>query len=94
MDNTQDYLSKTLLNIHQAAQVLAPEAEQVHDMEVRLAHAIEQGELHADIKRWATEQWEGKQLPGNIDRLQTFVARSDLASWLRLKALANPFAEA
>ena len=53
-----------------------------HAAEVLLAEAIEQGALHANVKRWATEQWEGKQLPGNINRLETFIERSDLAVWL------------
>ena len=48
---------------------------------VALAHAIEHGELAANVKRWATEQWEGRQLPGNINRLETFIERADLAAW-------------
>jgi hypothetical protein len=54
-----------------------------HDAEVMLARAIEHGELHANVKRWATEQWEGRQLPGNINRLETFIDRSELARWLK-----------
>lgn len=69
------------LNLHQAAQQLAGPAGDIHQLEVELAHAIEHGELHANVKRWATEQWEGKQLPGNINRLETFVAPEELSAW-------------
>jgi len=69
------------LTLHQAAQTLACGEEQVHAAEVELAHAIEHGELHANVKRWATEQWEGRQLPGNINRLETFIERSELDAW-------------
>ena len=44
---------------------------------------IEHGELHANVKRWATEQWEGRQLPGNINRLETFIERAELDAWQR-----------
>lgn len=50
------------LSLHQAAQLLATNNESIHDLEVQLAHAIEHGELQANVKRWATEQWEGRQL--------------------------------
>jgi hypothetical protein len=69
------------LSLRDAAQVLAPSADAQHDVEVALAHAIEHGELHANVKRWATEQWEGRQLPGNINRLETFIERSELDAW-------------
>ena len=69
------------LTLHQAAQTLASGEDQVHAAEVELAHAIEHGELHANVKRWATEQWEGRQLPGNINRLETFIERSELDAW-------------
>ena len=53
----------------------------MHDIEVALAQAIEHGELRANVKRWATEQWEGRQLPGNINRLETFIEAAELAAW-------------
>jgi hypothetical protein len=37
--------------------------------------------LAANIKRWATEQWEGPQLPGNLHRLETWIDQAALASW-------------
>jgi hypothetical protein len=40
-------------------------------LEVVLAHAIEHGELRANAKRRATEKWEGRQFPGNINRPET-----------------------
>ncbi len=70
------------LNLHQTAQQLAGPGGDIHATEVELAQAIEHGELHANVKRWATEQWEGRQLPGNINRLETFIARSELDAWL------------
>jgi len=77
MDATTDADPITL---HDAARLLAPDAP--HDAEVELAHAIEHGRLHANVKRWATEQWEGRQLPGNINRLETWIARADLDAWV------------
>uniref|UniRef100_Q477R6 Uncharacterized protein n=1 Tax=Dechloromonas aromatica (strain RCB) TaxID=159087 RepID=Q477R6_DECAR len=73
--------NKSTLNLQEAAQILAETPDSLHEAEVMLAHAIEHGELHANVKRWATEQWEGKQLPGNINRLETFVERSELDAW-------------
>ncbi|MBS1129573.1 MAG: hypothetical protein H6R16_575 [Proteobacteria bacterium] len=75
--------AKDSLSLHDAAQHLASEPDFQHEIEVALAHAIEHGELHANVKRWATEQWEGKQLPGNINRLETFIERSALDAWLQ-----------
>ena len=72
-----------LLNLHQAAQQLAGSSGDIHATEVELAHAIEHGELHANVKRWATEQWESQQLPGNINRLETFITPGELDNWLR-----------
>ena len=76
--------NSSCLSLHDAALTLArgPEDDQ-HELEVALAHAIEHGELHANVKRWATEQWEGRQLPGNINRLETFIERSELDAWQR-----------
>lgn len=69
----------TALTLHDAACLLAPASP--HDAEVELAQAIEHGELHANVKRWATEQWEGRQLPGNINRRETWIERADFAAW-------------
>ena len=44
------------LSLHEAALSLASSPDAVHAIEVSLAHAIEHGELHANVKRWATEQ--------------------------------------
>lgn len=71
----------TLLNLHEAAKTLASGPDDVHAREVMLAHAIEHGELHANVKRWATEQWESQQLPGNINRLETYIDRCELDAW-------------
>ncbi|PKO37929.1 MAG: hypothetical protein CVU33_10680 [Betaproteobacteria bacterium HGW-Betaproteobacteria-6] len=71
------------LSLHDAAQLLATGPDTQHEIEVALAHAIEHGELQANVKRWATEQWEGRQLPGNINRLETFIERTDLDAWQR-----------
>lgn len=76
MTSTQE---ASRLTLHDAANRLA--AASIHDAEVELAHAIEHGKLHANVKRWATEQWEGKQLPGNINRLETWIERSDFEAW-------------
>ena len=75
--------TNSLLNLHQAAQQLAGSSGDIHATEVELAQAIEHGELHANVKRWATEQWEGRQLPGNINRLETFIERRELDAWQR-----------
>jgi len=77
-----DDLHKSNPSLQEAAQQLASATLSAHAAEVMLAEAIEHGELHADIKRWATEQWEGKQLPGNLNRLETFIERSALEAWL------------
>lgn len=69
------------LSLHEAALSLASSPDAVHAIEVTLAHAIEHGDLHANVKRWATEQWEGQQLPGNINRLETYIDRCELEAW-------------
>ena len=76
MDTPQE---KTRMTLHEAASLLPATA--IHDAEVELAHAIEHGVLPANVKRWATEQWEGKQLPGNINRLETWIEQSDFDCW-------------
>lgn len=78
MDKLQQ---KTALNIHEAALLIATPGLSVHAAEILLAEAIEHGSLPANVKRWATEQWEGTRLPGNIVRLETFIERSDLEAW-------------
>ena len=82
---TQQANQKESLSLHEAACQLSANTESVHDMEVLLAHAIEHGELQANVQRWATEQWEGRQLPGNINRLETFIERSKLDGWQALR---------
>lgn len=77
---------QTRLSLQEAAQLLATDTGSVHEAEVRLAQAIEHGQLPASVKRWATEQWEGKQLPGNINRRETFIARADLEAWRKARA--------
>lgn len=73
--------SPTSISLHAAANEMCGSADDIHDREVALAHAIKHGELAANVKRWATEQWEGRQLPGNINRLETFIERAELAAW-------------
>jgi len=80
---------KTALSLHDAARLIAPGLGSEHDAEVMLARAIEHNELAASVKRWATEQWEGRQLPGNINRLETFVERAELDRWLETTARAG-----
>lgn len=74
------------LTLHQAAQTLACTKDKVHATEVELASAIEHGDLQANVKRWATEQWQGQQLPGNINRLETLIERSELSAWQQRRA--------
>ena len=69
------------LSLHDAAKSLSSAADDIHAIEVELVNAIEHGDLHANVKRWATEQWEGNQLPGNINRLETFIDPAELAAW-------------
>ena len=76
------------LSLHDAAKSLSSAADDIHAIEVELAHAIEHGDLHANVKRWATEQWEGNQLPGNINRLETFIDPAELTTWLARRQLA------
>ena len=82
MKTLQPHGSDTSLSLHQAAQMLATSSLSVRDAEVGLALAIDRGELVANILRWATEQWEGERLEGNIDRMRTFIERADLEVWL------------
>lgn len=77
---------KTRLSLLEAAQLIATDPAEVHDAEANLARAIEHGELQASVKRWATEQWEGRQLPGNINRRETYIERSELEAWSKANA--------
>ncbi len=79
---------KSTLSLHEAARTLSARPDDLHEVEVMLAHAIEHGELHANVKRWATEQWEGLQLPGNINRLETYIERSELSAWQQRRPAA------
>ncbi len=72
---------KMTLSLDEAAQLLATDSLSVHDAEVKLIHAIEHGRLPANVKRWSTEQWDDKQLPGNINVRETLIARTDLEAW-------------
>lgn len=77
--------NETMLSLVEAANLLLDPLTSLHDAEVMLARAIEHGELPANVKRWATEQWEGRQLPGNINRLETLIDRQQLNSWRQSK---------
>jgi len=82
MSTLQPHGSETSLSLHQAAQMLTTASLSVREAEIRLALAIDRGELVANVLRWATEQWEGERLEGNIDRMRTFIERADLEAWL------------
>jgi hypothetical protein len=73
---------KKTLSLVEAAQLLSSSIGAEHDAEVMMAEAIERGELAANVKRWATEQWQGKQLPGNINHFESHIERQDLDAWL------------
>ncbi len=73
--------SNDSLSLHAAAGRIATGLISTDDAEVLLARAIEHGELAASIQRWATEQWEGQQLPGNLNRHTTRIRHADLAAW-------------
>lgn len=69
------------LSLREAAQLLSDEGLGVHEAEILLASAIQRCELHADVMRWATEQWDGRHLPGNINGRQTRIERADFDAW-------------
>lgn len=81
-----DTACTTILTLAEAAHLLAGTEMSAEQAEVVLAHAIETGALHANIKRWATEQWDGKRVPGNLSRLETYIERSDLEAWMAARA--------
>jgi hypothetical protein len=72
---------KTTLSLHEAAQLLSAAGGALDATEARLAQAVDQGELPASITRWASEQWDGARLEGNIDRIRTLITRADLDAW-------------
>lgn len=74
-------MSDTTMTLIEAAQQMVSDSGDVHAAEVLLAQAIESGQLTASVKRWATEQWAGKQLPGNINGRETFIEPADLLAW-------------
>ncbi len=79
MTNVSDH--GTPLTLRDAAKLLAGEGMSAHAAEVLLANAIQHCELHANVKRWATEQWDGQLLPGNINPRETYIERSELDAW-------------
>lgn len=76
------------LTLLDASKLISVHFASLHDAEVALSNAIEHGELPASIQRWATEQWHGKQLPGNLNRLETTIKKSDLVLWIKSQSLA------
>lgn len=82
MDDLQQLQLKSTLSVHDAARLLSSDAVSLRGAEIELALAVDRGELPANILRWATEQWEGERLEGNIDRMRTFIERADLDAWL------------
>ena len=84
----QELSQKVTLSLDEAAQFLASESVSVYDVEVDLIHAIEHGKLPANIKRWSTEQWDDKRLPGNINARETLIERADLEAWKKSNTAA------
>ena len=85
MDDLQQLKLKSTLCVHDAARLLSSDAISLRGTEIELALAVDRGELPANILRWATEQWEGERLEGNIDRMRTFIERVDLDAWLKVQ---------
>lgn len=85
---TQAPNQKVTLSLDESAQLLATESLTVHDAEIILIHAIEHGQLKANVKRWATEQWDENRLPGNINARETSIKRVDLEAWQRSNTAA------
>lgn len=69
------------LSLHEAARLIASDTLPLADAELLLAQAIDREELPASIMRWASEQWDGERLEGNIDRGRTLIERTDLDAW-------------
>ena len=83
---------QTISRLAVRVRVLAPEdsigraAEAVRASTVGAAPVVADGRLlglvtGAVLTRALAEQWEGRQLPGNINRLETWIERSDLDAW-------------
>ena len=81
---TQD--SEDRLTLRQAARLITGGTPAIRSAELSLIHAIEHGELPANIKRWGTEQWDGNGLPGNISEDETLIERADLEAWQTRRA--------
>ena len=81
MDDLHQLKLKPRLSVHDAARLLSSDAASLRAAEIQLALAVDRGELAANILRWATEQWEGQQLPGNLNRHTTRIRHADLAAW-------------
>lgn len=75
------------LTLIEAARLLTSATRSVRDAEALLAEAIQRGQLHANVMRWATEQWDGRQLPGNINPRETRIERSDFDAWRQAQAI-------
>ena len=90
MADLQQLKLKPVLSVHDAARLLSSDAASLRAAEIQLALAIDRGELPANILRWATEQWEGERLEGNIDRMRTLIQRADLDTWLQCRHLSLP----
>ena len=79
MDQTHpDDIELSLLD---AARLLVSDTLSLRDAEVLLADDIQRGKLQANVRRWGAGQWDGRQLPGNINRLETRIRRSALDAW-------------
>ncbi len=75
------------LTLIEAARLLTSATRSVRDAEALLAEAIQRGQLHANVMRWATEQWDGRQLPGNINPRETRIERSDFDAWRQAQGI-------
>jgi hypothetical protein len=80
--NHQNLDNKISLTIHEAALLMVSETLTLSDAEVLLSQAVDRKQLPASIMRWASEQWDGERLEGNIDRTRTLIERQDMNAWL------------
>jgi len=87
--DTRERGQGTALSLREAAELLAGGSVSFHEAEVALIHAVEHGALNANIKRWATEQWDGNGLPGNINQQETLIERADLEVWRKSRSGAG-----
>lgn len=81
-----DVHSAENLTLVEAARLLASKSLSLHDAEVQIADDIQRGRLRANVMRWATEQWDGRKLPGNINRQETRIARADFDAWRKARS--------